>query len=149
MTGSPHSYKYRLACVVAGEWVMGYDNEAGKGDHRHLGVGKMGCKFKSPRQLMADFSMTSRSTSMSTLTIDVRSLSDSQGDAVQAVEAGRAQGPRYSFSSAQALMRTLGGKRFDLIQALAGAGAVTIREVARRAERDVKAVHVDFLLKAA
>ena len=46
-------------------------------------------------------------------------------------------------------MRTLGGKRFDLIQALAGAGAVTIREAARRVVRDMKAVHVDFLLKAA
>jgi predicted transcriptional regulator len=80
---------------------------------------------------------------MNTLTIDVRSLSDSLADAVQAMESGRAQGPKYSFSSAQALMRTLGGKRFDLIQVLAGAGAVTIREAARRVERDVKAVHGD------
>lgn len=74
---------------------------------------------------------------MRTLTIDVRSLSDSLGDAVLAMETGRALGPRYSFSSAQALMRTLGGKRFDLIQALAGAGAVTIREgAARRVRRE-------------
>ena len=86
---------------------------------------------------------------MTTLTIDVRSLPDSLADAVQAMETGRAQGPRYSFSSAQALMRTLGGKRFDLIQALAGAGAVTNSEAARRLVRDMKAVHVDFLLKAA
>ena len=114
---------------------------------------------------------------MSTLTIDVRSLSDSLADAVQAMETGRAQGPSYSFSSAQALMRTLGGKRFDLIQALARTGDLTIREAARRVERDVRAVngdvqtlltcgvldktadgkiefaydtvHVDFLLKAA
>ena len=40
-------------------------------------------------------------------------------------------------------MRTLGGKRFDLTQALAGAGAVTIREAACRVGRDVKAVHGD------
>ncbi len=62
---------------------------------------------------------------MNTLAIEVRSLSDSLADAMRA------------------LMRTLGGKRFDLIQALAGAGAVTIREAARRVERDVKAVHGD------
>ncbi len=40
-------------------------------------------------------------------------------------------------------MRSLGGKRFHLIQALVGAGAVTISEAARRVERDVKAVHGD------
>ena len=80
---------------------------------------------------------------MSTLKIDVRSLSDSLADAAQSMKTGKAQAPRYSFSSAQALMSTLGGKRFDLIQALAGAGAVSIREAARRVERDVKAVHGD------
>jgi predicted transcriptional regulator len=80
---------------------------------------------------------------MNTLTIDVRSLSDSLAEAARAMTSGKAQGPRYSFSSPQALMRTLGGKRFDLIQALSGAGPVTIREAARRVERDVKAVHGD------
>ncbi|MBK7137366.1 MAG: hypothetical protein IPH73_14540 [Rhodocyclales bacterium] len=32
-----HGYKYRLVYVVAGERLVGYDNERGKGDHRHLG----------------------------------------------------------------------------------------------------------------
>lgn len=80
---------------------------------------------------------------MNTLTIDVRSLSDSLAEAARAMESGAPQGPRYSFSSPQSLMRTLGGKRFDLIQTLSGAGPVTIREAARRVERDVKAVHGD------
>ena len=34
---STHRLKDRLALVVAGECVLRYDNEAGKGDHRHLG----------------------------------------------------------------------------------------------------------------
>lgn len=34
LSGSTHSLKYRLACVVANECVLRYDNEAGKGDHR-------------------------------------------------------------------------------------------------------------------
>lgn len=55
LAGSSHSYKYRLAYVVEGECVMRYDNEAGKGDHRHIGAVEMGYRFKSPRQLMADF----------------------------------------------------------------------------------------------
>jgi len=35
--GSDHNYKYRLALMVSGECVMRYDNEAGKGDHPHIG----------------------------------------------------------------------------------------------------------------
>jgi hypothetical protein len=33
--GSRHRFKYRLAFVVRGTCVLRYDNEAGKGDHRH------------------------------------------------------------------------------------------------------------------
>src|SRR5690606_28945943 len=33
---SEHPYKYRLVYVVNGQRVVGYDNERGKGDHRHL-----------------------------------------------------------------------------------------------------------------
>ena len=35
--GSLHSFKYRLALVVDGVCAMRYDNESGKGDHKHLG----------------------------------------------------------------------------------------------------------------
>ena len=80
---------------------------------------------------------------MTVLTIDVATLSDSLADAVLAMDTGTARKPRYSFSSPTTLMRTLGGKRYELIQCLSGAGPVTIREAARRAERDVKAVHSD------
>ena len=34
--GSIHSFKYRLALVIDDVCVLRYDNEAGKGDHRHL-----------------------------------------------------------------------------------------------------------------
>jgi hypothetical protein len=37
VAGSSHHFKYRLALIVNGECVMRYDNERGKGDHRHLG----------------------------------------------------------------------------------------------------------------
>jgi predicted transcriptional regulator len=80
---------------------------------------------------------------MSTLTIGITSLANSLTGMAQAMEQRKSRKPRYSFTSAATLMRTLGGKRFDLIQALSGAGPVTIREAARRAGRDVKAVHGD------
>jgi hypothetical protein len=34
--GSRHDFKYRLAFVCDGTCVLRYDNEAGKGDHRHI-----------------------------------------------------------------------------------------------------------------
>ena len=34
---SKHGFKYRLVYIVAGERALGYDNERGKGDHRHVG----------------------------------------------------------------------------------------------------------------
>lgn len=83
---------------------------------------------------------------MSTLTIDVAPLSKALSDAVLAMETGTPRKPRYSFSTAASLMRTLGGKRLELIEALGGAGPVTIREAARLAGRDVKAVHGDVQL---
>jgi predicted transcriptional regulator len=44
----------------------------------------------------------------------------------------------------------LSGKRWELLKIMTGAGPMTIREAARRLERDVKAVHGDVqaLLKA-
>jgi hypothetical protein len=37
LTPSTHSYKYRLYYGAAGACRVRYDNERGKGDHRHLG----------------------------------------------------------------------------------------------------------------
>ena len=33
---SLHDFKYRLVYIIKGERVLGYDNERGKGDHKHL-----------------------------------------------------------------------------------------------------------------
>jgi predicted transcriptional regulator len=53
------------------------------------------------------------------------------------------QGSRISFASPELLFRLLTAKRWELIRALTAAGPVTIREAARRVNRDVKAVHSD------
>lgn len=44
---------------------------------------------------------------------------------------------------ARADVQVLSGKRWELLNAMTGAGAMSIREAARRVERDVKAVHGD------
>jgi hypothetical protein len=33
----PHGLKYRLVYVKDGQRLVGYDNEQGKGDHKHIG----------------------------------------------------------------------------------------------------------------
>lgn len=53
--GSAHGFRYRLALVVKGECVLRYDNEAGKGDHRHFGKTERPYKFTNAEQLLADF----------------------------------------------------------------------------------------------
>jgi hypothetical protein len=53
--GSAHDLKYSLAYVVAGICVLRYDNEAGKGDHRHIGSAEAPYRFTTAEALLADF----------------------------------------------------------------------------------------------
>ena len=55
LAGSTHGFKYRLAYVVDGVCVVRYDNEAGKGDHRHLGDKESAYSFTTPEALLAAF----------------------------------------------------------------------------------------------
>lgn len=55
LAGSKHFFKYRLAYVVNQVCVLRYDNEAGKGDHRHWGTKESEYKFSTPEKLLVDF----------------------------------------------------------------------------------------------
>ena len=52
---SEHQYRYRLALVIKCECVMRYDNEAGKGDHKHIGETEIDYNFTDIDKLLADF----------------------------------------------------------------------------------------------
>ena len=52
---SLHRYKYRLFFGAAGVSRVRYDNERGKGDHRHVGDREEDYTFISVEQLLADF----------------------------------------------------------------------------------------------
>lgn len=52
---STHRFKCRLAYVVRGVCVVLYDNERGKGDHRHFAGREVPYRFASPERLIADF----------------------------------------------------------------------------------------------
>lgn len=81
---------------------------------------------------------------MKTVTLDVRSPQRALSEALSAVKSGRrASTARISFATPELLWRVLTAKRWEILRALCGAGPVSIREVARRVNRDVKAVHAD------
>lgn len=52
---SLHKFKYRLVYVEQGQRIVGYDNERGKGDHKHIRASEFLYEFTSPDQLIADF----------------------------------------------------------------------------------------------
>lgn len=60
IAGSSHGYKYRLALVAGGACVLRYDNEAGKGDHIHLGAEERPYRFQGIDRLLADFETDAR-----------------------------------------------------------------------------------------
>lgn len=53
--GTKHNYKYRLAYVLNGVCRVRYDNERGKGDHRHVDGVESAYAFSNLERLLADF----------------------------------------------------------------------------------------------
>jgi hypothetical protein len=53
--GSRHSFKYTLFYGRQGERIIGYDNERGKGDHRHVEGSEEPYEFSTVENLVADF----------------------------------------------------------------------------------------------
>ncbi|MDP2785034.1 MAG: DUF6516 family protein [Sulfurimicrobium sp.] len=51
----PHRLKYRLYCGRQGDCIVRYDNESGKGDHRHYGEQEEAYRFLGAPQLIEDF----------------------------------------------------------------------------------------------
>ena len=83
---------------------------------------------------------------MITVTLDVRSPSDTMAEFTEVWRSGKAQkSARISFATPELLWQVLTSKRWELLKALCGAGPVSIREAARRVSRDVKAVHGDVI----
>ena len=55
MPPSVHRFKYRLYYGAAGVCRVRFDNERGKGDHRHFGEDEKEYVFTSVEQLLEDF----------------------------------------------------------------------------------------------
>jgi len=82
---------------------------------------------------------------MKTVVLEVRSPEDSIANFVQSWKTGKPErSARISFATPELLWQVLTAKRWELLKVLCGAGSISIREAARRVERDVKAVHSDI-----
>lgn len=79
---------------------------------------------------------------MRTVTLKVSSREESNRRLLRAFE-GQQQGDFISFETPALLFKVLTQKRWELLSVMTGAGPMTLREAARRVERDVKAVHGD------
>jgi predicted transcriptional regulator len=83
------------------------------------------------------------------VTIGVSSLDETKNRLAAAFR-GEPQGAHISFSTMELMWKILTPKRSEVIHTMTGQGVLSIREVARRVGRDVKAVHGDVtaLIKA-
>ncbi len=153
LRGSLHLYKYRMVLVVDDVAVLRYDNEAGKGDHRHVGRRELPYDFRGPEDLLVDFWGGRRQMAKTArkVTISVVPNGDAKAFSLALFRAGEeaaAQhlpfpGAHIAFISHELLWKVLTMKRLALLQAMAAQEPMSIREAARRAGRDVKAVHGD------
>lgn len=80
---------------------------------------------------------------MNIVVIGVSSREEANARFMRALETGKPQGAYRSFESTADLWRTLSPKRWEVLKVMTGAGGLSLREVARRLERDVKGVHTD------
>lgn len=83
---------------------------------------------------------------MKTVVLEVRSPEKTMANFVQSWKTGKPErSARISFATPELLWQVLSAKRWELLKVLCGAGPISIREAARRVDRDVKAVHSDIV----
>ncbi|GAA0558650.1 transcriptional regulator [Rhizomicrobium electricum] len=80
-----------------------------------------------------------------TVVLGVADRREASRRAAQALKS-RAPHTFINFASSELLFKLLSTKRREILRALTGAGPLSIREIARRMERDIKAVHGDVTM---
>jgi hypothetical protein len=129
--GSRHRLNYRLALIVAGGCVPRYDNRSRKG--RSPAFRRDRSAVRVQQFCEADFRFLGGCRSVETeaqmkaVTLEVASVADVKRRPRAAVTGSR-QGARISFGSPELLWQVLTAKRRERLKAMAGQGAMTIRE---------------------
>ncbi len=84
---------------------------------------------------------------MNTLVISNQSPEERRSAVVRAWDSGKQEpAARFNFESIEAARELLNAKRWAILKIMAGQGPLSIREIARRMGRDVRAVHSDVRL---
>jgi predicted transcriptional regulator len=83
------------------------------------------------------------SKEMGTVTFGVSSVEETN-EHIKAAFRGEKQPPRMDFPSAERLFTIMTPERWGLIRKMAGAGALSVPELARRVERDPDSVYADI-----
>jgi predicted transcriptional regulator len=98
----------------------------------------------APRQPVSVETMKEaiQNRSMNIVTLGISTLEE-MGTRFVAAWHGKAQGSYISFPTPELLFRTLTPARWTLIQAVIGAGPISVDEIARRVNRASKTVHRD------
>jgi predicted transcriptional regulator len=159
--GSEHVFKYSLFYGTAGERWIGYDNEAGKGDHRHFGAHEEVYTFTTPERLFADFvadveaeqarRSDERKKDMTDLKVIVGgSLADDGAafvDAWRMAERGEAVVDHVlAFESWEGLASVMTGERLRLLRHLHGHPEPSVAALARSLGRQYRRVHDDVVV---
>ena len=77
------------------------------------------------------------------VTIGVTTIEEAKARASRAIRTREFPGYGIYFLDLDLMWRVIAPKRWDILRAMVGQGLMSIREVARRVGRDVKAVHGD------
>jgi len=81
---------------------------------------------------------------MDTVVLEVADRATVNARIIRACQNGKPEKEAHiSFETSDLMWRTITAKRWDILKAMAGAGVLGVRELARRLNRDVRAVHSD------
>jgi predicted transcriptional regulator len=84
---------------------------------------------------------------MNTLVIGNQRWQETRAAVIGAWKTGKAESAaRFNFESLESAWELFNARRWAILKIMAGQGPLSIREVARRAGRDVRAVHSDMQL---
>lgn len=88
---------------------------------------------------------------MTTLKVRIETMEETISRAAEAWKSGEAgqetvADESLAFASWDMMHRVLAPKRLEILRAMSGQGPMSMREVARRVERDFKGVHADVEL---
>lgn len=87
---------------------------------------------------------TQSTTSRNTLIIGNQPPAQRRAEIARAWKTGEPEvAARLDFESLEGAWKLLNAKRWAILRAMAGQGPLAIREIARRVDRDVRAVHSD------